>query len=89
MAIKKPLAKKPSPVKKPMSTGAKVALGAAAAVGAVGLGIAGAKIAKKVFGGKTKRSSVQKLQKQIKVKTLKIKNIQLSRKLFKEQLKTI
>lgn len=79
-----PVAPKPSPMSK-LSTTQKVGIGVAAVGAAVGVGLA----AKKIFGGKRKRNQTQKLKSKIIRKQLKIKNLQLDRKLLREQLKGV
>lgn len=79
-----PVAAKPSPMAK-LSTGQKIGIGVGVAAAAVGLGVA----AKKVFSGKKKRNQTQKLKSKIIRKQLKIKNLQLDRKLLREQLKGV
>lgn len=96
-AVSKPVAK---PVAKPitktggnvglvskvksMNTAQKVGLG----VGALALGVGAVAVGKKFFG-KKRRNQTQKLKAKIIRKQLKIKNIQLDRKLLKEQLKGV
>lgn len=67
-----------------MSTTKKIGLG----VGALALGVGAVAVGKKFFG-KRKRNQTQKLKAKIIRKQLKIKNIQLDRKLLKEQLKGV
>jgi len=75
---------KASPMVK-LSTAQKVGIGVAAAVGVAGTAYA----AKKIFSGKRKRNQTQKLKAKLIRKMLKIKNIQLDRKLLKEQMRGI
>ena len=65
------------------STLKKIGVGVGVAAATVGLGYA----AKKIFSGKKKKNTTQRLKARVMRKMLKIKDIQLSRKLFKEQLK--
>lgn len=105
MALKKaskPIAKKPvsknvmpKPTPKPSlaqkvssfagTTTGKVAIGA----GVAGLAIGGAVLAKKLFKGKVRKSQAQKLRKRIRTNILKIKDMQLKRRLIKEQKKML
>lgn len=88
-----PITPKPSPIAKPslmekvssIPTAAKVALGVGAAAAVAGAGA----LAYKYFTGKKKRNQTQRLKARIIRKQLKIKNIQLDRKLLKEQLKGV
>ena len=73
-------------VKMPLTTKQKVAVGVGAATA---LGV-GAYAASKLFKrGKKRRNQTQSLKAKIIRKTLRIRNIQLDRKLLKEQLKGI
>lgn len=68
------------------STGRKVALGLGATAGVAGLAL-GAKALFKAFKKKGRKGTMQRLRERVMKKSLKIKDAQLNRKLFKEQLR--
>lgn len=80
-----PLKKLKGLASKGRKLGKKLALGAGVAVAGYGA----YKLGKKYLGKKSRAGSLSRLKNRVMRKTLKIKDAQLTRKLFKEQMRVV